>query len=149
MRKLLLAVLAVTLGLTGPAHAVCNPITTTCYTAIDVSGNATVGSLTNTGASAVTGNQTVTGNQAVTGTLTVTGAVSQSTTTFTGAFLPWPKTIAQLNALTSGTTGQIVSCTDCTKSGICISSGTTAPGAWVVAVVSTNTGAGYTTIHCQ
>lgn len=53
MRKLLLAV-AVTLGVVRLAQATCDT-TTTCFTALDVSGNTAVGSLTVSGTAALTG----------------------------------------------------------------------------------------------
>ncbi len=77
MRKLLFVALAVTLGFVGMAHAVCDSRTTTCYSAIDVSGNATVGSLTNTGTSNVTGALTASGRIILTPTTQT--AVSTST----------------------------------------------------------------------
>lgn len=43
-----------------------------------------------------------------------------------------PRTLAQIEALTADTTGQLMLCSDCTRSPLCISSGTVAPGAWVV-----------------
>lgn len=54
MRKLLLVALAVTLGFVSQAHAVCDT-TTTCMTAIDVSGNASAGTLTVSGSASLTG----------------------------------------------------------------------------------------------
>ncbi len=42
----------------------------------------------------------------------------------------FPRTLAQLNALTPGTTGQIAFCSDCTYTKLVISSGT-GTGAWV------------------
>lgn len=84
MRKIILAVLAVTLGLVGRVQADCDSRTTTCLTAIDVSGNAKVGSLTNTGAATVTGNSTISGNQSLTGNLTMSGKEITPRATITG-----------------------------------------------------------------
>lgn len=120
----------------------------TVFTDVKVRNLTVTGTQTNTGAVADSGNHTVTGNLAVTGTTTLTGAVTQSSTTFTGAILPWPRTLAQINALLSGTTGQIVICSDCTRTGICQSTGTVTAGAWVVPV-STAASPSYTTLHCQ
>lgn len=75
------------------------------------------------------------------------GVVTVSTTTFTGPFAPSPRTLAQINALTPGVTNQIVVCTDCTRTALCISSGILR-GAWVVPV-STAAFPSYTTLHCQ
>lgn len=139
MRKLLLAV-AVTLGFAMLAHAVCDPRTTTCLTSLDVANTVTVSGLTNSGDSAITGNQTVTG------TLGVTGV-----TTLSAALVPWPRTIAQLGALIPGTTGQLVVCSDCIRSAICLSSGSVKAGSWVIAT-ATGTMAGTTFSgfpHCQ
>lgn len=60
------------------------------------------------------------------------------------------KTIAALDALTPVTTGQYFTCSDCTQSALCISSGTT-QGAWVIAI-ATGTKAGSTWsgfAHCN
>jgi hypothetical protein len=90
----------------------------------------------------------VTDDVAVTGDLTASGAVSLSTTAFTGALLPWPRTLAQINALRSGTTGQMVLCSDCTRSKLCVSTGTVTAGAWVVAV-ATAAYPSVDTLHCE
>lgn len=60
------------------------------------------------------------------------------------------KTLAQINALVPDTTGQIIGCSNCTQSAICIATSTVA-GGWVVPV-STGTfvgslWSGFT--HCQ
>lgn len=60
------------------------------------------------------------------------------------------KTIAQINALTPDTTGQIVACSDCTQSTICISSSTNRGGFVVIAGSSTFVGATWSALpHCQ
>ena len=121
MKRLFVA-LAVTLGLAGfagLAHAVCDSRTTTCLTAVETSGNATVG-----------------------GTLTVTGA-----STLSAPFKPYSRTIAQLNALAPSSVGTFVFCSNCTRSALCVSTGTAA-GAWAI-TVSTDAVPGYTSIHCQ
>lgn len=79
------------------------------------------------------------------------GAVQMSSATMSGSMIFWSLPIATINAITPSTTGQMVLCNNCTQSSICISSGSTAPGAWVVAVdtgvhVGT-TWSGFT--HCQ
>ena len=134
MKKLVLVALLVTLGF-GQAHAVCDPRTTTCLTGLEVTGTSTV-----TGTSVITGNQTVSGNQSVAGTLTLTAPST-----------PYSRSIAQINALTAGTTYQTVICTDCVRSAICISTGSVNPGAWVIATASGSfAGAGLTGFtHCQ
>ena|SRR5688572_3710149 len=60
------------------------------------------------------------------------------------------RTLAQINALTPDTTGQMVLCINCTRSAVCVSSGVT-NGAWVIAVTSgTRTGATFSGFdHCQ
>lgn len=82
------------------------------------------------------GNETLAGNLSVAGTLTTTGV-----------FTPYSRTIAQLNALAPSAAGQVVFCSDCVRSAICVSTGTAA-GAWSVAS-STAASPAYTTIHCQ
>lgn len=58
------------------------------------------------------------------------GVVTASTTTFTGGVALWSQTAAQIAALTSTTTGQMVYCSNCGSAGgngtMCISTGTTA-----------------------
>jgi hypothetical protein len=74
MQKVLLAV-AVTLGLAALAHATCDTRTQTCFTSIDVSGAASVGSMTNSG------NSTVGGTLAVTGATTLTAVLNTASST--------------------------------------------------------------------
>lgn len=136
-KKYLLAFL-LTLGFTAVVYAA-----NTKFTNVEVTGSLTVD-----GATTHTGNVTSTGNATATGTLTRTGATTLSTTTFTGGFAPWSRTIAQLNALTASTTGQVVFCADCVRSALCVSSGSVTAGAWTV-MDSTATTPAYTTIHCQ
>jgi len=124
MKKLLFAI-AVTLGLSPLAHAVCDSRTTTCLTAVETSGDATID-----------------GNASVGGTLSVTGRTS-----FTSPFVPYSRTKAQLNALAASSVGQFVFCSDCARSAMCVSTGT-ATGAWSI-TVSTDTSPAYTSIHCQ
>lgn len=57
-------------------------------------------------------------------------------------------TVAQMNALTSDTTGQVILVSDATQSRLCISSGTVNPGAWVVAS-ATGVFAGASYPHCR
>lgn len=112
----------------------------------------TDGSLTLAGDVVVDGATTLTGNVAVTGTLGVTGATTQTGALALGAgFTPWLRTLAQIDALTADTTGQLVVCSDCTRSAICISSGSVTSGAFVV-LVETGTFAGSTfsgLAHCE
>lgn len=63
------------------------------------------------------------------------------------------QTVAQLNVLAPDTTGQIVGCSDCTRSAVCISSGAASGnvGAWVI-LVGTGVFVGSTWSglqHCQ
>ncbi len=61
------------------------------------------------------------------------------------------KTIAQLNVLIPDATGQIIACTDCVVSSLCISSGSVVAGSWVI-LVATGAFAGSTWSgfpHCQ
>ena len=60
------------------------------------------------------------------------------------------KTVAQFNALTPVTTGQLFMCSDCTRSTLCVSSGVLT-GAWVVAVATgTFAGSSWSGLqHCQ
>ena len=48
--------------------------------------------------------------------------------------MPLSQTVTQIGALTAQTTGQFLYCSNCTRSYLCVSSGTVNPGAWVVAV---------------
>lgn len=89
----------------------------------------------------------VTGNETVTGNLTVSGTSSLATTAFTGPILPFPRTLAQINALTSGTTGQMVVVSDGVMTKICVSSGTTAAGQWTV--TQATAAAPTAPLHCQ
>lgn len=57
------------------------------------------------------------------------------------------KTVAQMNAYVPRTTAQTLTCSDCTISRLCVSSGTAA-GAWVVAV-ATGIFTAATYPHCQ
>lgn len=56
-----------------------------------------------------------------------------------------PQTTTQIQALVPGTTDQVVACSNCTRSYLCVSSGTAA-GAWTVAV---ETGTMASPTHCQ
>jgi hypothetical protein len=65
-----------------------------------------------------------------------------------GPLAIYPRTVAQMNALTPYTTGQILYVSDGAVSRVCISSGSTSPGQWVVAVATGSfTAASYP--HCQ
>ncbi len=77
------------------------------------------------------------------------GVVQMSTATFTGAFTPMSRTLAQVNTLQATATGQILFCSDCVNSAICVSSGIITPGAWVVPVISTGNSGPYTGAHCK
>lgn len=55
------------------------------------------------------------------------------------------KTLAQINAYSAKSAGQLVYCSDCTRSPLCVSSGTAA-GAWTVAVATGAFAAGVQ--HC-
>ena len=60
-------------------------------------------------------------------------------------------TLAQINSLTPDATGQLVLCSNCTRSTVCVSSGSVNPGSWVIAV-ATGTFGGTTFSglqHCQ
>jgi hypothetical protein len=129
---------------------------------LDDSGNVTVagyqtvaGSSTLNGATGITGATALTGAVTVTGALTqASGAVTLSTTSYNGGVVLYNQTKAQINALLPTTTGQMVLCNDCTRSAVCVSSGSnsaTSVGAWVIAV-NTGTFAGSTFsgfAHCQ
>lgn len=115
----------------------------TKFTNVEVTGTAVFdGAVTESGA------VTSTGNNTATGTLTRTNTTTLSTTTFTGGYTPYSRTIAQINGLQSTTTGQIVFCSDCVRSAICVSTGTTAVAQWSISA-STATVPVYTSIHCQ
>jgi len=58
---------------------------------------------------------------------------------------PWSRTSTQVNSLAATTTGQILFCSNCTRSFVCVSSGVVA-GSWVVAV---ETGTMTSPTHCQ
>lgn len=71
--------------------------------------------------------------------------------TLGGVFVPFPQTIAQMNALVPGVAGtQIILCSNCTQSALCVSSGTAA-GSWVViAATGPFVGATFSGLaHCQ
>lgn len=56
------------------------------------------------------------------------------------------KTLAEIDAYAARAAGQIVYCSNCTRSALCVSSGTAA-GAWVIATASGTFQAGIQ--HCQ
>ena len=114
----------------------------TKFTNVEVTGTAVFD-----GAVTESGSVTTTGNNTATGTLNRTNTTTLSTTTLTGGFAPWQRTIAQLNGLIASTTGQFVFCSDCISSSLCVSSGTLT-GAWVVAV-TTQSSVAYTSTHCK
>lgn len=122
---------------------------------LDDSGNMTVGGTsTVVGSATITGAATVTGATTFTGASTHVGAVTQSTTTFSGAYVPYLQTLAQINVLLPGTTGQWVGCSDCTRTAVCVSSGSNAAsstGAWVVPIATgTFVGSTWSGLpHCQ
>lgn len=62
--------------------------------------------------------------------IVATGAMTLSTATFSGSVGLWQRSLTQLSTLTPGTTGQLVYCTNCTSSQICVSSGI-GNAAWV------------------
>lgn len=49
-----------------------------------------------------------------------------------------PQTIAQINVLTPDTTGQVVTCSDCAYSALCVSTGADSGRIGAFVVVSTN-----------
>jgi hypothetical protein len=59
------------------------------------------------------------------------------------------KTVAQINALTSDATGQVVFCSNCLQSALCVSSGTVAPGAWTVSSATSTAVLGGLLGHCN
>lgn len=63
----------------------------------------------------------------------------------------WNQTIAQIDQLLPVTTGQLIICSNCVRSAICVSSGTLSKGSWVIAVATgTTTGTTYSGFaHCQ
>ncbi len=71
MKKLLLAAVLAVLALK-IAHAVCDSRTTSCFTAVDVSGALTTGSLSNAGATTLTG--TLTAGTIAVSTITISGS---------------------------------------------------------------------------
>lgn len=61
------------------------------------------------------------------------GNVTLSSSTATGGFGLWNRTVAQLQSLTPTTTGQIVACSNCNIAGtICVSTGSTAAYQWIL-----------------
>jgi hypothetical protein len=63
-----------------------------------------------------------------------------------GTIVLWSRTAAQLGSLTPPATGALLYCSDCTKSGVCVSSGT-GVAAWVIPV---STGAQtFSSVRCQ
>lgn len=110
---------------------------------LDSSGNETVAGdvsigddLVVTDDANVTDALVVGGALSVTGASTHTGAVTQSTTSFTGGFAPYARTLAQMNALTATTTGQVIFVSDALQSRLCVSSGSVNAGSWVVSAAS-------------
>jgi hypothetical protein len=76
-------------------------------------------------------------NLRATGTFQVDGRSTLTGRTTMGAPTTlYLRTLAQLNALTADTTGQLVVCTDCTRSALAISSGSVNAGSWVIAVAT-------------
>lgn len=65
-----------------------------------------------------------------------------------GPFGLYNRTLAQMNALQSDTTGQLLYVSDAVMSRICVSSGSFAAGQWVVGS-GTGTFSGGTYPHCQ
>lgn len=59
----------------------------------------------------------------------------------------WSRTLAQINALAPYQAGQIVYCSNCAQSQVCVSSGTSA-GAWTI-MSSTDTFPTAISIHCR
>ena len=86
------------------------------------------------------------------GDVTAAGSITAPDITATddvsvgGEFNMWSRTLAQINALTPTAAGRMVFCSDCTRSSVCISTGT-GTGAWAIAVsTGVNT---YKDIDCQ
>lgn len=103
-------------------------IVSSAYAAATKFTNVTITGVLTTVTAAITGNQTVTGTSTLTGR-----------TTLGAPMTPYIRTLAQLNALTPDTTGQMVFCSDCTRSAIAVSSGshpTASVGAWVVPIAT-------------
>lgn len=60
------------------------------------------------------------------------------------------RTIAQLNAQAPARVGQLVMCSDCTRSAVCVSSGTSAGAYVILTATGPFAGATYSGIqHCQ
>lgn len=171
LKKLMASFIALGLivGIVELVRATCASSDIACYTVggtqkfrVSTDGNVeAAGTLTVTGASTITGAQTFTGATTMNGGATVSGALTQSggavtlsTTAFNGGVILYSQTKAQINALLPTTTGQMVLCNDCTRSAICISSGSnsaTSVGAFVIiAATGTFAGSNFSGLaHCQ
>ncbi len=128
---------------------------------LDDSGNQTVvGNQTVAGTQAITGATTQTGASTFTGAATFNGAVivpstftqsgyaaAMSTTTFSGGVGLWARSLVNINTLIASTTNQLVVCSDCLQSKVCISTNSITAGAFVV-LQATAPGAGALQ-HCQ
>ena len=76
-----------------------------------------------------------------------------SSSTQQGTFSLYSRTIAQINALAPGVfggtaTGQLVYCSDCLESAVCVSTGA-APGAWVIIAATSSVVVGGLLKHCN
>lgn len=82
-------------------------------------------------------NMTVGGSLTVAGASTLTGAVAVSSNTVLSGFLQlFPRTLAQLQALTPAAVGQVYFCSNCVAS-VCVSSGTAVDQFQAIASTST------------
>lgn len=59
------------------------------------------------------------------------------------------RTIAQIDALTADVTNQILVCSDCVESKICVSTGSVNAGSWVVASGTATAAVGGLIGHCK
>lgn len=81
---------------------------------------------------------------------TAVAAATKYTNLQTGTLKLTPRTLAAINALTVDSAGQLVGCSDCIRTAMCVSSGATT-GAFVVPVgTGTFVGANYSGLqHCS
>lgn len=81
---------------------------------------------------------------------TAYAAATKFTSLQTGTLKLTPRTLTAINALTLDSAGQLVGCSDCVRTSMCVSSGATT-GAFVVPVATgTFVGANYSGLpHCS
>lgn len=71
-------------------------------------------------------------------------------TTQTGSLSVGSKTVAQINAATPSAVGNILLCSDCTRSAVCVSSGTGRGAYVIIAATGTFVGGTFSGLsHCQ